>query len=300
MPLVTVVIPAFNAERYIAEALASVRAQTLTDVEVLLIDDGSTDGTLGEAKRFIGSLDLTIVQQANAGASAARNAGIRRARGEYCAFLDADDVMLPELLATQTAVFETDPDLGLVLTDVTTFDDRGPIHKTRWNFSEPRAGTALDRLLLENFVTTSAVMAPTQRLLEAGLFNEKRRVAEDYELWLRMAARWKVGLVDRPLVRYRYRPGSLSHDKLYSARSALEVIEAFWREHSDYVDGHSHTRRRSLARHLANAGAAASAQGMPYTALVYLLRSLSFEPAAHTAWKELAKTLLLPPSRRAG
>src|SRR5437879_10784631 len=87
MTAVSVVIPAFNAERYIGEALGSIRDQTLPDVEVILVDDGSTDGTLREAERFANSLDLTIVRQANAGPSAARNAGIRRASGRYCAFL---------------------------------------------------------------------------------------------------------------------------------------------------------------------------------------------------------------------
>lgn len=300
MPTVTVVIPAFNAERYIGEALGSIREQTFRDVEVLLVDDGSADGTLREAENFAGSLDLTIVRQANAGPAAARNTGIRRARGRYCAFLDADDVILPELLATQTELLQADPDLGFVLTDVMTFDERGiTINRTRWNFSKPCVGTVLERLLLENFITTSAVMARTERLLEAGLFNEKRLVAEDYELWLRMAVRWKVGIINCPLVRYRYRSGSLSADKTFSTRCALEVIEAFWREHPSYLRSHPQVHRRSLARHLANAGAAALAEGRRGTGFVYLLRSLGHGPGTAATWKWLAKTLLLP-SRQLG
>lgn len=292
MPQVTVVIPAYNAERYIGETLASVHEQTLRDVEVLVVDDGSTDGTLPEVERFAGKLDLTIVRQANAGPSAARNIGIRRARGRFCALLDADDLMLPELLATQVALLEASPDLGLVLTNVMTFDERGIVHPMRWNFSGHRDDTVLDRLLVDNFVTTSAVMAPTQCLLEAGLFSEDRDVAEDYELWLRMAVRWKVGIIDRSLVRYRYRHGSLSHDKLFSMRSALEVIEAFWREHPDYLRRHPQVYHRSLGRHLANAGAAALAEGQRGVALAYTVKSLAHAPGKLTAWKGLAKTLL--------
>src|SRR5216117_1951628 len=136
MTTVSVVIPAFNAEQHIGEALSSIRDQTLPDVEVILIDDGSTDGTLREAERFADSLDLTIVRQANAGPSAARNSGIRTARGRYCAFLDADDIMLPELLAAQSALLDSDPDLGLVLTDVMTFNEAGTVHRTRWSLSD--------------------------------------------------------------------------------------------------------------------------------------------------------------------
>jgi glycosyltransferase involved in cell wall biosynthesis len=293
VPLVTVVIPAFNAEQHIGEALASVERQTLREVDVLLIDDGSTDGTLVEAERFVGKLDLTIVRQPNAGPSAARNNGIRRARGRFCALLDADDVMLPELLAKQVAALNADRDVGLVLTDVMTFDERGIIHPKRWNFSETRSGTAvLDQLLVDNFVTTSAVMAPKERLLEAGLFSEERHVAEDYELWLRMAVRWKVAIIDRPLVRYRYRHGSLSHNKLFSTRCALEVIEAFWQEHPDYRRRRPELYHRSLGRHLANAGGAALAERKRGIAFAYMVRSLRHAPTTVTAWKGLAKTVL--------
>jgi Glycosyl transferase family 2 len=300
MPAVTVIIPAYNAERYIGAALASIQAQTLKDVEVLLIDDGSSDGTIAEAERFADTLDLTVLRQKNAGPSAARNVGIRRARGRHCAFLDADDIMLPELLAAQAALLDADPQVGLVLTDVTTFDESGTIHGARWGLSEPFPGSPLDRLLEENYVTTSAVMAPTSCLRESGLFPEDRRVAEDYELWLRIAARWKVGFIDRPLVRYRYTSGSLSSDKLFSARAALEVIEAFWKEHPDYQQSHPQVWHRSLARHLMNAGGAAATLGKRGTALAYLARSLRHKPDAIVAWKWVVKTLILPADRIAG
>src|SRR5262245_10914751 len=101
MSTVSVVMAAYNAERYVGAALQSICDQTLQNVEGILVDDGSTDGTIREAEHFAGTLDLKIVRQQNAGPSAARNNGIRRARGQYCALLDADDVMLPDLLQTQ-------------------------------------------------------------------------------------------------------------------------------------------------------------------------------------------------------
>jgi glycosyltransferase involved in cell wall biosynthesis len=293
MPMVTVVIPAFNAERHVAEALSSIEEQTFSNIEVVLVDDGSTDKTLQEAERFSDRLDLTIVQQENAGPSAARNTGIRRARGRYCAFLDADDVMLPELLATQTALLEEDPELGLVCTNVMTFDERGVIHPARWNFAEPFVGTVLDRLLLENFVSTSAVMARTNCLMEAGLFSEKRHVAEDYELWLRMAVRSKLGIIDRSLVKYRYRPGSLSDNRLFSAHCALEVISMFWREHPAYLRSSPSVYRRSIARHLANTAAAALVEGKRSMALEYIGRSLWYDFSSPAPWRYLAKAIIL-------
>jgi glycosyltransferase involved in cell wall biosynthesis len=294
MSRVTVVIPAYNAERYIGEALASIREQTLREVEVLLIDDGSSDGTVREAERYADSLDLKIMRQSNAGPGAARNLGVHRASGRYCAFLDADDVMLPERLAAQVALLEARPELGLVHTDLMTFNEGGIIHRTRRAFSSPYAGMVLDRLLLDNFITTSTVVAPTERLLAAGLFSEQRRVSEDFDLWLRMAARWEVGYIDRPLVRYRRRRGSLSDDKLATWEAALEVVEAFWQRAADYGKANPEVRRRSLARHLCGAGAAALTQGRRGAALAYLLRALGREPGNVVCWKWLVKTLLVP------
>lgn len=300
MPSVTVVIPAYNAESYIHVALGSIGEQTLRDLEVVLVDDGSSDGTVREAERFSGSLDLKIIRQANAGPAAARNFGIRQARGRFCAFLDSDDVMLPERLQEQAALLMANPGLGLVHTDLMTFDEAGVIHRTRRAFSDPCGGAILDRLLLDNFITTSTVMAPTERLRAAGFFDESRRISEDFELWLRMAARWEVGYIDRPLVKYRSRPGSLSDDKLAAGIAALEVVEAFWEQHDDYRRGHPSIHRKSLARHLSVAGAAAISQGRRRLALKYLLRSLTRDPVSPVAWKRLVKAFLVAQSQAKG
>jgi hypothetical protein len=137
-------------------------------------------------------------------------------------------------------------------------------------------------------------MARTARLLEVGLFPEDRRVAEDYEVWLKLAARWPVGLIARPLVRYRYTGGSLSADKMFSARAALEVIEAFWSQNPEYRLRHESVLHRSMARHLMTAGGAAALRGHRGTVLQYLLRALSHDPRSIPTWKWIVKTLILP------
>jgi glycosyltransferase involved in cell wall biosynthesis len=292
MPSVTVIIPAFNAEAHIGDALQSIRDQTLREVEVILVDDGSHDRTVAAARQFSDTLDLTILTQPNGGPAAARNAGIRRARGRYCALLDADDLMLPDRLAAQASALDREPDLGLVYSDVMVFDDSGIVHRTRRTFSDPQSGMVLDRLLLDNFITTSTVMAPKSRLIEAGLFGERRRVSEDFELWLRMTARWPITFIDRPLVQYRRRPGSLSSDKLATARCALDVIQTFWREHPEHRARRPHIYRRSIAAHLAAAGAEAVARGSRSIGVGYLARSLCNDPWKRRAWTSLAKAVL--------
>jgi len=294
MNSVSVIIPAYNAQRTIGAALESVGQQSLRAFEVLVVDDGSTDATAEEAKRFSGALNLTVLGQGNAGPAAARNLGIRTAQGRYCAFLDADDVMLADRLQAQAALLDSDPALGLVHTDLMTFDEGGIVHRTRRAFSDPCGGEVLERLLLDNFITTSTVMAPREKLIEAGLFGVERRVSEDFELWLRMAARWPVGFVDRPLVKYRRSSGSLSGNKLVTARAALDVIESFWREHPEYARAHPRVHSRSVAEHLAMAGAAAMAQGQTGVALRYLIRALWHDPARPRSWKWVLKALIRP------
>ena len=293
-PDVSVIIPAFNAAAFIGDALASIRDQTLHGVEVVVVDDGSTDDTLRVVRQFAEDLDLTILTQANAGPAAARNRGIRRARGRYCAFLDTDDVMLPDRLRAQADMLDGDSEIGLVHTDLMTFDDRGIIHRTRRAFSNPCGGMVLDQLLLNNFITTSTVMAPKARLEEAGLFGEGRRVSEDFEFWLRMAARWKVGFIDQPLVQYRRRPGSLSDDKVLSARCALDVVEQFWRQHPQHRTSRPHVYRQSVAAHLAAVGQAALVQGSRGLAVAYLGKSLTVYPWKRRSWKSLAKAMIAP------
>ena len=295
MTVVSVVIPTYNARAYLADTLASVRDQTLRDVEVVLVDDGSADDTLEVARGFGTSLDLNIIAQADAGPAAARNAGIHAARGRYCAFIDSDDTTQPTRLADQAALLGTEPDLGLVYSDLETFDESGVIHATRRAFSDPQQGRVLDALLLDNFITTSTVMAPKERLVEAGLFDPRRRVSEDLDLWLRIACRWRIGYIDRPLVRYRRRPGSLSDDKLRTGQAALDVIEGFWEAHPEYAALHPELVRRSVARQLLAAGAAAATQRRQGLALSYLAKALRLEPGNVNTWKWLVKTALPSP-----
>jgi hypothetical protein len=200
--------------------------------------------------------------------------------------------MLPDRLSAQVELLDQDSDMALVHTDLMTFDDSGIIHRTRHAFSNPCGGMVLDRLLLDNFITTSTVMASKQRLVEVGLFGEGRRVSEDFELWLRMAARWKVGFIDRPLVAYRRRPGSLSDDKLVTARCALEVLETFWREHPQHRAADPALYRRSRAEHLATAGTAALGQGNRAAAVSYTAKSLWLNPGKGRTWKTLVKAAL--------
>jgi glycosyltransferase involved in cell wall biosynthesis len=189
LPLVSVVIPAYNAAALIPATLDSVFAQTFRNFEVVLINDGSPDTPALEHALEPYRSRINYISQRNAGPSNARNRGIREARGKYVAFLDSDDLWLPHHLAVMVETLQQDPALGLVYADALHLAGDRPIG-TAFD-SVPQSGpVSFETLLVEQCtVNTSSTVASRQALLDAGLFDEQMNRCEDYDLWLRMAQR---------------------------------------------------------------------------------------------------------------
>lgn len=217
-PLVSVVIPAFNPGALLVPTLESVLAQTWKRVEVVVVDDGSSDGTEARVAPYVGR--VRYLRQDNAGGGAARNAGVRATQGDYVVLLDHDDICAPDLLARQVEVARGAPGSGLVACDGTQIEGlRSPaprllvgaladgMHATGGSWT----GDAHDRLLEANAISTPAqVLLPRRVLEEVGPLSEGRDEATDYDLWLRIAASRPVTLHAAPLVGWRYRPSSRS------------------------------------------------------------------------------------------
>jgi glycosyltransferase involved in cell wall biosynthesis len=186
-PAVSVVIPAYDAARYIAGTLQSVFAQSFSDYEILLVNDGSPDTEMLEEKIQPYLCRIRYFKQANRGPSAARNLAIREAEGRYVAFLDADDFWLPSHLARQIQRLNQNPKLGLVYANA--FHLRGDTVLGTAFDHVPQSGTAdLDSLLSERCtINTSSVVVLRSALLQAGLFEESMKHCEDFDLWLRVA-----------------------------------------------------------------------------------------------------------------
>jgi glycosyltransferase involved in cell wall biosynthesis len=229
-PLVSVIIPAYNVAPFIGETLATVFAQTFKDYEVIIVNDGSPDTE--EFERVLQPYLARIVylQQDNRGASAARNAGVRAARGELIAFLDADDLWSPNYLAEQVR-FIDQRGCDLACADAMIFGvsvDAGRSYMDSLMGDAPPAGqvTFLELVNADRSLITSGIVVRRELVLEVGLFDEALRNAQDLDLWLRLARHGaRLAYQRRVLLEYRARAGSLSGDAINSHRRELRVFD---------------------------------------------------------------------------
>lgn len=231
-PTVSIIIPTYNRETLLPRAIESVIAQTFDDWEIVLVDDGSTDGTPRLARDFARRLGdrFVYIPQDNHGSSAARNRGIDASRGRYVAFLDSDDEFLPEKLERQIALFDARPSLGFVYGDYSFVDRDGARYASALRTKFPLAlevsavliapglyecnGSLFDTLIRGYFIATIVGMVRRDVLADAIRFDENQAYAEEWLFYLRIARRCLAGFVDEPLALHHYTESSLArHDK---------------------------------------------------------------------------------------
>jgi glycosyltransferase involved in cell wall biosynthesis len=204
MPRVTVMIIGFNVEKYIAETLESVLAQSYADFEIVFVDDGSTDRTAEIVKAY--GEKVRYCYQPNQGVSSARNHGLRESCGQYIAALDGDDCFLSDKLARQVAIMDAHPEIAFTCSDTWVMDESGKVY-TVWRRGARPA--TFGELYRRNSIWSPTVMLRRKSLEAIGGWDEALVVSQDYDLWLRLASRAPFHHLDQPLTRYRNRPGSL-------------------------------------------------------------------------------------------
>lgn len=208
-PRVTVIIPAYNRERYLAEAIQSVLDQTFSDLELIVVDDGSSDGTPALVRRF-DDPRLVYIHQPHRGISAALNTALRATRGELVARLDSDDRWELDLLATLVPVLDRNANLGAVSGKGGTMDAAGRL-LTDTRGCPPRfAGDSLRSLLYDDYTCNIALLARRSCIEEAGLYDEGLLANEDWDMWLRVARRHPLAFVDRVLAWVRCHDNSVT------------------------------------------------------------------------------------------
>ena len=242
MPQVSVIIPTYNRAYVLGEAIDSVLSQTYDDLELIVIDDGSQD----ETRDIVASYNsrLTYLHQEHRGVSAARNLGIERARGNYLAFLDSDDLWLKEKLYLQMECMMADPETLICYTDEIWI--RKGVRVNQMKKHRKYSGMIFEYCLPLCIVSPSSVLINRQLIDEVGVFDETLEVCEDYDLWLRISARYPIHFIETPLIVKRGgHADQLSKKGQGQDRFRIKALVKLLEE--DYI---SHHQRKSAWREL--------------------------------------------------
>ena len=295
MPLISVVIPVFNGERTIQETIESVLNQTCSDFEIIVINDGSQDSTL-QIVSNISDPRLRVLTYPNAGLAVSRNRGITEATGEYVAFLDADDLWTPDKLEAQLNRLQENPKAAVAYSWTDFIDESGGFVRPAAHFTI--SGNVFTRLLLTNFLDNgSNPLICRQALIEVGGLDESLKAAEDWDLYLRLAARYPFVVVTSPQVLYRVSEDSMSVNVFRQETETLQVINKVFSQAPEslkYLRSYSLANVYKYLTFKALNGTPIRKRGL--VAIKFLLLAIINEPSLtrkRVIWKVLFKSLIV-------
>ena len=291
MPTVSIIVPTLNDIEYISKALESIFVQSFKDYEIIIVDGGSTDGTLEVLKQYEGK--ITFFRQKGKGVSQAKNEAIGRAKGEYITFLDADDLWYPEKLKVQIYFLNAHPEYGFCSSDVDFFNEEGIIINGAISREKnPRSGLVFDDLFCNNFISSATIFLRRNCFDKAGLFNESIFFAEDTDMWLRIAKYFQLGYIPRILAKYRVHAQARTQqfDKHYA--SLERIYEKLIKDDPQYF-----SKRKSLIRrayyNLYRRWAYRYFEVKEYQlAREIYIRALKHQPSSFICWKYILATFL--------
>jgi glycosyltransferase involved in cell wall biosynthesis len=288
-PLVSVVIATYNMARFLPLAVRSVLDQTYRQVEVLVVDDGSQDDTRALIQPLLDDRRVRYLYQENRGQAAAKNHGVREARGAYIAFLDADDLWVPEKLESQLPLFEASEKTGVVYSRIAYVDEAGRRNGAP-EYSLHR-GRVSDQLLVFNFVGFGTSVVRRECFERLGHFDESMRMGIDYDLWLRFSTEYEFDYVDCPLLLYRLWAGQMSNNCRRRYSSGIAIMTRFLERFPDTVQ--PTWQRKAWAHTYVGYGRCVrDTHGGVLAAARLYMRALRHQPTYAAAWKGLVGTIL--------
>lgn len=273
-PLISVIIPCYNYANYVGKAVASVETQSYKNVEIVVVNNGSTDNSL-EVLRAMGNR-IRLVDQENKGQSGARNSALQEVRGEFVAFLDADDTWHPSKLEKQMRLFQ-DPEVGLVYTGLTRVDPAGNILSVQMPIHR---GRILEKFALSPGAAVvggeSTALIRTKALKEAGVFDTRLSIGSGWDMWRRIASQWKIEFVNEALAFYLQHGNNMSRSLDGYERDTLIKLENFFSDpRSSSV---FHLKNRAYSAHLFSLAGAYFQNGDLGKASTLLWRSIAAYP----------------------
>src|ERR1017187_2348151 len=247
---VSIIIPMFNQAQYVAQAIESALGQNHRNVEVIAVDDGSTDNTPAVAAQFTGRPNFKYIRQENTGLPGARNRGLPEATGDYACFLDSDDYFSPDKTARQAQLLDENPELGFVYCDIVTVDPAGQPAAEQFSIgkiSRVLSGNIFQSLMLGGYFPPHTVMIRRSILSELGGFDPELGGHADYDLWLRMSgAGHKTCYQDEPLAFYQIHPDSMSKDGQHMNETRVATFRKIARLHPDaFAESLNHLQQKA-------------------------------------------------------
>jgi len=232
-PLVSVVIATYNMGQYLPEAIDSVLAQRWENLEVIVVDDGSTDDTPEQMKRFEGNGRVRYLPTENRGQPKAKNRGLKEANGDFIAFCDADDIWHPEKLSVQMPMFEVQ-NTGVVYSEVSYIDQNGKTIDKPQPY-ERYSGEVTNHLIIKNFVPFGTAVIRRECLEKNGYFDEDLPMGIDWDLWLRYSMDWRFQYTEEKTYIYRIWPGQMSKNYRGRYDYAFRILSKFIDENPEVL-----------------------------------------------------------------
>lgn len=285
-PLISVIIPTYNCAKWICDAIDSVIRQTYKNIEIIVVDDGSTDNTANLLTKKYGTRIVYIYQE-NSGPSKARNTGLSCANGKYVQFLDADDILLPNKILLHVQCLESELEYSAVYSDfeyITEKDDLTVVVSSPTYFKQAYAtGDIFGRLLNGNFIVCHALLLKLEDIKSVGMFNENLNACEDFDLWLRMSAQGhKFFFLDKVLVQYRNTPNSLSSNNaklIIGSIYAVKNVRKYFKAQMSLTKVNAAKIDTSLSTLYSNAAYAYYKQNMFFLCVINFIFALFCSPA---------------------
>jgi len=234
VPDVSVVIATYNMGQYLGAALSSVLQQSVGDLEIHIVDDGSTDNTSQVVAPFLLDERVYYHRQENAGQTKAKNVGVRAARGRYVGFCDADDLWDVDKLAVQLPILDADPTIAVAYTRVRPMDKNGVLLPVTL-FAEP-SGAVTRPLFIENFIPFGTALVRRSALEAVGGFDENLRMGIDWDLWLRLSVTYRFQAIPKETYFYRVWEGQMSKNWKGRFDSAFRIMSQFETNHPTLID----------------------------------------------------------------
>ncbi len=325
-PLVSVVIPTYNTSPYLLESLESVLNQSYPNIEIIVIDDGSTDNT----QELLRPYTETIIYQrrTNGGLAKARNTGHTLAQGEFVAWLDADDIAHPDRISIQASYLETHPDVSLVFSDFSTFnacEELGASYAAQY-YSQIRDAGGIQNILYDkdcvdymknniagnngqidcysgdgrysliwgNFIHPPTVMIRKTAIETAGKLAVDIPTQEDWEYFFRIAKCGPTSYLDIPLLKYRLHEQQMSSPKnrVVNAKGIVTVMERMFQQEKLFLSEHYTRYKQTISRHYLGAAYTLIEAGNKQEALSYILKAIKLVPRNYKNYKLLLKWFL--------